>query len=550
MPDIKKKAKIGVINDWDLMERQVWFYRDHLDIFIEEQFPPIKLTPSQKIIVRQFGRCDDMSVVCSRGYGKTFVIALAAFAMCCLWPGTTVMVCSATAQQATLVNGKIKDLVERNENMRKELTRNGARSYVRISKNDSLCEFKNGSRIQSQALSSVRGTRAKIIVIDEALLLNLEDLEAALQPCRNTRRQNVNFYGALDFTSKSIKITSASPKANEFYGDFRRILADFGNGRDKSFACSLSYETAIAEGLGDAEYFESERRRVPSATFDMEYGSIFVGGSSNSVFPMDLTDTCRNLYKIELLQPKNGKGRYVIGVDIATSSAKGSDHTVVSVVKFTEKPDYTYSKKLVWMRSYEGLPLDKLAEEVREIYHVRFPNAEKIVYDARGVGNAFARFFLDSWIDPQSGKEYPPLVHEDEGGVIPGAKPILKAVNAVLQFNQQIAINLKTMFETRSLEIPLSTRIARIRREEEGTPFAMEEEAVFMEADALQVELSYIVAKISQSGNTIYDTEKARQHKDRYSSLAYACDYISTLEEANVKKHKNGIPCIGIASAF
>lgn len=25
----------GMINNWDLMERQVQFYRDHLDIFIE-----------------------------------------------------------------------------------------------------------------------------------------------------------------------------------------------------------------------------------------------------------------------------------------------------------------------------------------------------------------------------------------------------------------------------------------------------------------------------------------------------------------------------------
>lgn len=64
-------ARPGVITDWDLMERQVQFYRDHLDIFIEDAFPPAMLTMTQHVSVRMIGNGDDIKIVCSRGYGKT-----------------------------------------------------------------------------------------------------------------------------------------------------------------------------------------------------------------------------------------------------------------------------------------------------------------------------------------------------------------------------------------------------------------------------------------------------------------------------------------------
>ena len=74
--------------------------------------------------------------------------------------------------------------------------------------------------------------------------------------------------------------------------------------------------------------------------------------------------------------------------------------------------------------------------------------------------------------------------------------------------------------------------------------------AIFQEADALQFEMGNIVAKVSASGNYIYDTPRASMHKDRYSSLAYGCDYIAELEATNIKKFKRGPVCIGFATKF
>ena len=82
--------------------------------------------------------------------------------------------------------------------------------------------------------------------------------------------------------------------------------------------------------------------------------------------------------------------------------------------------------------------------------------------------------------------------------------------------------------------------------------FTQEEKAIFVEADALQVEMGNIVSKPTQSGNVVYDTAKTTQHKDRYSSLAMGIQYISMLEESRMKKRVNArsAPCIGVVTVF
>ena len=473
-----------------------------------------------------------MKAVCSRGYGKTYVIALCAFALCCLYPGTIVAVCSGTAAQAALVFGKLKMCVDTNENMRRELYAGSARSLIQLSKDQGKCTFKNGSTMASYALESMRGLRAKCVIVDEALEVNQSELDAIVQPLRNFKRQFAFDNGIRDFPSKSIAITSACEKSNDFYDEFKRVVGRMAKGDPEAFACALDYHTAIEEGITDEEFFRGERERMPAQIFEIEYGSIFIGATANSVFPYNLTEGCRTLRKIELAQPKNSKSRYVISLDIATSTANDADNSIISIIKFTERTDGSFSKKLVYMRSFHGKGLDVLSNEIRILYHLKFPNTERIIYDARGLGDAFSKFFADPWIDPTTGKEYPPLVHDDESIVLANANPVLHAIRAVQVLNQRIATNLRVMLEKRTLELPINSRILQAERTDASNPqpISKEEFAVYLETDALQFELGNIVCKISQSGNAIYDTPRSNMHKDRYSSLAYGCDYVAEIE--------------------
>lgn len=546
-------ARPGVITNWDAMEEQMMFYRSHLDIFAEDAFAPIKLTRTQHVMFREMGNCVDSKDTCSRGYGKTWLASLAGFSIGCLYPGTTVLIVSATAKQATLALGKLKLLAEQNPNIANEISASNSKSLVQVSKDSSSCTLKNGSRLISAAIDSARGIRAKVIIVDEALDVDQDDLEAVINPIRNTTREVCFSYGFKDFQSKTFTITSACEKSNQYYTNFMKDLSRMARGDKSVFCCTLDYRSAAANGITDMDFFLKEKERMPASTFDMEYGSKFVGSNSNSALPFNLTSTCRSLEKIEMEQPKNSKSKYVICIDIATSTAKGSDNSIITVVKYTERSDGTYARKLVNIKSYNGKPLDYLSEEVRRFYHIRFPNTEKIVYDARGVGDSFDRFFDREWIDPSSGKEYPPLVVDDEPLINPDAKQVLHPFRAVNTLNQRIYSNLRVAFEKKTIELPIQERVMRARQQEvedESKRLSKEEMAVYLETDALQFEMGNIVEKTSSAGNKTYDVPHAGQHKDRYSSLAMANDFISELEKENVKRFKRGTPSIGVAVAF
>ena len=544
--------KPGTITNWDLVEEQVIFYRSHLDIFIEDAFKPITLTRDQHVIMREFGNCVDSKATCSRGFGKTWLAALGGFSICSLYPGTTVGIVSATAIQATLALSKLKMMAEQNQNIANEISATSQRTLVQIAKDRSSCTLKNGSVLESVALQSARGHRFKVVIIDEALDVDQEALEAIISPTRNATREICFSYKFPDFASKTFTITSACEKNNQYYKNFLADVKKMSKGDRTAFCCALDYRAAAANGITDMSFFMKEKERMPDLVFQMEYGSIFVGANGSSAFPYALIQKCRTLENVETEQPKNSKSRYVIALDIATSEAKDADNSVITVCKFTERADGTFAKKVVNIRSYHGKPLDVLAEEIRILYHLKFPNTEKIVYDARGLGDSLDRFFDKEWMD-STGKEYPPLVVDDAPVINPDAVPVLHPFRAVNTLNQRIYTNLRVAVEKETIAFPMDRRTMQVKQEsveDEKKRLSREEMAIFLEADALQSEMNSIVAKPGASGNVIYDTPRPTMHKDRYSSLAMCNDYICELEKDNVKRHRRGPICVGVVSGW
>lgn len=79
----------------------------------------------------------------------------------------------------------------------------------------------------------------------------------------------------------------------------------------------------------------------------------------------------------------------------------------------------------------------------------------------------------------------------------------------------------------------------------------MQEKAIYLESDALQIEMGNIVSKTGTGGAIIYDTARTNQHKDRYSALAMAVRYIAELEEARKRRLlQPAHPCVGVVSRF
>lgn len=535
------------MNDPETSWKQLWYFRTHLDMFIEYAFRPIKLTPDQHVMARMIGNGEDIKGVNHRGFGKTWLVALCVLALMVLYPGSAVLVISATAKQATLLVRKLQDLANINPNIANEFAVRGKSLELHARDSTSSCRVKNDSTAISSAIDSARGGRYKITVVDEALQVDPAKVEAIVEPTKNATRDFASYHGIKDYASKSITITSACEQGNPFYDKLVQNLAFFADNKHKAYAWALSYQTAVDWGLTPQEFFDKERERMPELLFQMEYESRFPGANKDAALPYDLVEQCRTLPHVEIKQPTNSKSRYVFSLDIATSSAKDSDNSIICVIKFTERADGSFAKKLVYMKSYNGKGLDYLANEIRKLY-VLFPNVEKIVYDARGLGDSLDKFFSTDYVDETTGREFPPFVVDDQPNMNPIAIPILHPFRAVQSLNQRIYTNMRVSLEKRQVEIPVHSQVIRRQQAEIENPAKRmkdNEMAVYLECDALQVEMGNIVARVGASGNVLYDVPRAHLHKDRYSSFAMGLDYICELEKDQMKRRNSQHKLIG-----
>lgn len=544
-----KAEQIREFKNYELWWKHILFWRTHLDIFLMEVLK-VKLKDTQQVIARACGNGTNVKIVKSRGYGKSWLTAWIVIAIAILYPNTPIAIVSATASQANIVLRKIRSFVDTYPELLPQIKMVG-REPVVINQEKGYVYFKNGSKIESYTLTRIVGERAKVLVIDEAPKASEQDIKKGASPVTNYTRDICLQYGYEDFDSKIISITSACLKSNYFFKDFEETYNDMKAGNKKAFACALDYKSAVRVGITKADFFEEKRKELPDSVFQSEYGSIFLGEEENSIFPYDLTSSVRKLKRVEYSMPRGSKSYYIMSVDIATSAAKGSDNAVITVLKCTDKEDGTIMKQLVYIRSYNGRRLDELAEEVRRTY-VRFPNTKKIIFDHRGLGDSFPAFFDTPWVDPDTDHEYPAWGLDDQD--LLRTVPMLHSFKANMQLNQELVTALRVSLEQKTLMIPVDSRIIESEAEDGGSGIKKEERAIYIEADALQVEMGNLVMKVSAgTTNVTYDTAKRTQHKDRYSSLAMGVWYVSKLEAENKKTiaaRNRGTPCIGIVSYF
>lgn len=546
MASIDKASQIREIKNFVAWQKQIWYWRTHLDRFIEDYFK-IKLKPSQRVDARILGNFQSIDLVKNRGAGKTWLIAICAIALGVLYPGSSIAVISSTAEQAVLVVKKIEEKFLGYPDVLREINASRHNKPVQINPHKGVCWLKSGSKIESYSMGTLRGNRAKILICDEAPEIPKNDLDAVAKPIMNETRDICIQREIEDYPSKIISITSACLKNNYFYTSFINILKRMSMKEEGCFAWAMTYKEAVREGISKQSYFDGQRADMTEEKFKMEYESVFLGAAEGAVFPFELTEKCRTLEDIEIAQPVKSNVEYVMSLDIATSSASNADNAALTTFKLVELDNGGYMKQVVRIQTFHGLRLDSLAREVRKNL-VKFPNTIKVVVDVRGLGDAFPQFMNKPWTDPETGKEYPPLVPDDEPTMIDGAVPLIRRFIANNLLNQQMVNYTVIALEQESIQLPINSRyivnnkIAERDGETEGAgkKLTVAERAVFIEADALQIEMGNIIGRAGANGNVLYDSAKASQHKDRCSSLMMGVHYISGLEEERKRNLMRG----------
>lgn len=537
MPAADRVALIRELKNFEAWSKQIWYWRTHLDRFIEEYFK-IKLKPSQRVDARILGNFRSIDLVKNRGAGKTWLIAICCIALGVLYPGSLIAVVSSTAEQAVLVVKKIEEKFLGYPDVLREINASRHNKPVQINPHKGVCWLKNGSKIESYSMGTLRGNRAKILICDEAPEIPKNDLDAVAKPIMNETRDICIQREIDDYDSKIVSITSACLKNNYFYTSFINILKRMSAGEDGCFAWAMTYKEAVREGISKQSYFDDQRKDMTEEKFKMEYDSIFLGAAEGAVFPFDLTDRCRTLTEVEVAQPAKSTVEYIMSLDIATSKASNADNAALTTFKLIELENGGYLKQVVRIQTFKGKRLDALATELRRNL-VRFPNTIKVIVDVRGLGDAFPQFMCKPWTDPETGKEYPPLVRDDEPTIIDNAVPLIHPFIATNLLNQQMVNATTIALEQESIQLPISSRYIINNKiadrdddaESSGKKLTMQEQAIYLEADALQIEMGNIIGKKGANGSVIYDTAKSTAHKDRVSSLMMGILYISELED-------------------
>ena len=545
-------AKISIMSDnIDVKMKKInfkaWmkflsYFRYYIDRFAEEILG-IKLFPFQKFTLRAAARYKEGIFIWARGLSKSFTSSLLAVCYAILYPGSKIGIVAPTGKQSR------KLIVEKiiGELMLKPAIKNEIEKYSEATNNPSVT-FKNGSEIFTIVLGqksdgdSARGSRCNFLIIDEAVHVKDSLIGSVLIPMAKNRRQNLlNLLNMFpDKTSsernKIFYLSSAWLKTSDLYKRVLLYYNKFKEGDSDYFVTSLSYKVGEYYKIYEDGEIEKEREKPEMTTdkFLMEYEGVFVGSSSDSYYPYDITQKCRVLEKCELRQTKNSLSRYIITHDVAVSGEKGSDNCATHVIKIGTKPGGTLTKDVVFSKTNNGMTIQEQRDFIRELYHIRFSNTEKIVIDAQNVGEGLLSALCETWsYTDEKGvtTEYPPLIVDDRPDLleeIPSAEPVIRAIHASASYNNDYYPYMKACFENETLRLTTDSSESDANYKD-GTITA-EEQAVHIEHDYLIQELSNIAEVLTDNNVKVYKRIVPKKKRDRATSLMYGLSFIHELE--------------------
>jgi len=536
-------------NESDNLNDEEWkkfiaYYRIHLDKFAIDILG-LKLHLFQRLILRAMARYQYTMLICCRGLGKSWISAVFFVCSAILYKGLKCGIASGQGQQArNVIVQKIKGELANNPNIAREIV-----FPINTSASDCVVNFRNGSEIRAIVLGRNQGDGARswrfhYLLIDEARLVLDSIISTILIPMTKTKRP-VAIDHMQSEKGKVIFISSAFLKTSDLYKRFTYFFDKMKEGNKNYFVCALDYKVGIESMIFDAEDIEEERNK-PDTTeeiFLYEYCGQFVGSSGESYYPYDVTNPCRTLDQCELTQPKKSKSQYIIVHDVAISDAKNSDNACTHVIKLKERSNGTYFKDVVYTKTHNGMTLPDQKDFIRELYHLKFPNAIKIIIDMRGNGEPLPSLFYESWEykDEKTKEilEFPPLVLDnDEKGIsIRNAVPIIRGITATQSSNNTMHTYLKASFENGSLRLlKHSTEMDEAYKSDQ---MSIEEFLMYIQTDLMIQELSNIKQIMSNSGNIIYDRIVKTVKRDRATSLAYGISIVNEMEEENRKNVKD-----------
>lgn len=557
--DLSKKPKVQVrYNSKEEFEDRLidWitFYRRNLHAFIEHYFG-FELHFYQKILIFLMNLYSLIVIVACRAAAKSYIIAIFACARCVLYPGSRVVIASATKKQASLiVSEKIKkELIPNSPNLAREI------KDIKTGANETEVFFHNGSSIiVVPASENARGARGTVNIYEEFRMIKKEVVDSVLSPfliVRPVPYLKRPEYAHLQEEPMEIYISSAWFK-NHWMWDLMKLATNGIYITKDSLLIAFDYAITLKHGIRTRKQLVKEKKKLDSTTYAMEYQNLMIGSGENAYFTFDVISKCQKIKKafyprqhLDVIENKKNKfdipkqkGEIrIVSCDIAmvTNSKGKNDNTAITCIRALPIKDY-YERQVVYIEAFNGGNTTEQALRIKQIFYDF--GADFCVLDTQNSGINVADELGKILYDEKRDCEYPSWKAFNDDNTanrikIKDALPVIFSVKADAGLNHEMHLHMKDIFENGKIKLLVNSVESKDyldTKKEYGNASPTEKvmfEMPYIQTDLLMNEMINLSYEINKSTNKLKLTEPRNGTKDRYISMGYANYFIKTLEK-------------------
>lgn len=533
------------------------YYRRNPHRFVKEFLGLDILKWFQKILLWAMMNFDYFMFIAARSLGKTWLTALFCVCRAILYPGSKIVVCSGTLQQANEVLLKIKDeFYPKSAMLRNEI------KDMFVNQNKGEIYFGNGSWIKTRtSTANSRSARANLIVVDEFRMVDKTILDTVIRRFLGDPR-HPEFLNKPEYknneelleTNKEVYMSSAWLKDHWSWKKAQSYTLNFFNDKRKYFITGLPYQLAIREGLLLRSQVENEmsEKDFSQTLWSMEMETMWLGDTEGSFFRLEDINKHRTLerglYPLEFynedikIPPPPESGKRVLSLDIALMASNKKKKNDASSYFWNDAElinDVRYRSNYIYSENHEGLTTDQLG--LRTMRYFYKYQCDYLVLDCNGVGIGVFDYIICNHFDPETGEEYKALTCINDEDMasrckVPDANKVVYSVKANARFNTQICTLLRDKIRNGTVNFLKSELMVDEYLTKAYKPYKnlSPTEQAKLKTGYLQTTLAaYELIKLQTlaSGNEIKVKEGSDARKDRYSSLAYNQWCISQLEQ-------------------
>lgn len=538
------------------LKKWVTFFKSNYDVFAT-WYLGLDLFLYQKIMLHLMGKSSLAVIIASRGISKSFMIAIYACCKSILEPNCITVIASATRNQAMLI------LKEKIQNELCTMSPNLAREIknIKVSQNDGIIEFHNGSRIIiATANQNSRGYRSNCNVYEEARMIDEEVLNSVLSPFLISRQApylKKPEFAHLKTEPTEVYISSAWFKSLEWFAKLIETTTNNMTDGSKDQVCvGFDYLLSIHHGLKTKKQMDKEKEKSDDVSFAIEYENQMFD-SEGSFFTYDLFQSSRKLKKallprnktellgnkrVQRLQKKEGVIR-ILSCDIAMSGAKDSDNSIYTVAEMIPMKGY-FMRKICYMEAHNGKTASEQAMRIRRL--VNDFDIDICVLDVMTIGLPVLDLLGTELVDEETGEEYRPICAYNDEELkarcrVSTAIPMIFGMRANAQLNSDMIVEMKSLYQQGRVEMLISESEAEEFLSKTNKEYAnsdIGDQKNFYELpyinttlainECIQLETIYKMGRISIK-------EKWNNRKDRFSSLLYLLWVSTIIEKENLE---------------